>query len=276
MEEEAEWKKNEISQVQQQKINHKELLNDTTIRRWYSNNKKGSKVRADVYLRSLSRFSFSYVKMSPSDFAKLPIDEMENIAVDFVDAIENGNEHRPLGPPRAAMPGFHQGPADRRGRHHIGTCLGGRAKENHPERKPEERPANELTSIGAAPIDRQANEHRRGPGQGAEQRKRLLRKRLAVDNEKLVDRAQPLAHDLGAVAQVMPPALILHDDHRWPLRRERKQQSGRQRQHEPAGELPRKQPDEDHPQGQRISLDERGPGDPERRAVPFAFARRRH
>lgn len=89
MEEEAEWKKNEISQVQQQKINHKELLNDTTIRRWYSNNKKGSKVRADVYLRSLSRFSFSYVKMSPSDFAKLPIDEMENIAVDFVDAIEN-------------------------------------------------------------------------------------------------------------------------------------------------------------------------------------------
>jgi integrase len=87
LEEEQEGNQNQIKQ-QLQKINHKELLNDPTIRRWYSNNKKGSRMRADIYLRSISRFCFSYMKMRPDEFAKLTVEEMENLAVDFVDCIE--------------------------------------------------------------------------------------------------------------------------------------------------------------------------------------------
>jgi integrase len=79
---------NGYDQRQEQKINHRELLNDPTIRRWYSNNKKGSRVRADVYLRSVSRFCFSYAKMHPSEFARLTVEEMENLATDFVDYME--------------------------------------------------------------------------------------------------------------------------------------------------------------------------------------------
>jgi hypothetical protein len=86
--EEVERKKNENRQVQQQKINHRELLNDPTIRRWYSNNKKGSRMRADIYLRSLSRFCFSYAKMHPAEFARLNVEEMENLLTDFVDYME--------------------------------------------------------------------------------------------------------------------------------------------------------------------------------------------
>jgi len=77
-----------FNQKQEQKINHKDLLNDPTIRRWYSNNKKGSRIRADVYLRSVSRFCFNYAKMHPTNFVKLTIEEMENLLADFVDYME--------------------------------------------------------------------------------------------------------------------------------------------------------------------------------------------
>ena len=80
--------KNSEVQHQEQKINHRGLLNDPSIRRWHSNNKKGSWVRADVYLRSLSRFCFGYAKMNPNEFVRLPLEEMENMTIDFVDSME--------------------------------------------------------------------------------------------------------------------------------------------------------------------------------------------
>jgi integrase len=68
--------------------NYRDLLNDPSIRRWYSNNRKGSRMRADISLRIISRFCFGYAKMHPSEFAKLTVEEMENITTDFVDYME--------------------------------------------------------------------------------------------------------------------------------------------------------------------------------------------
>jgi hypothetical protein len=70
------------------KTNSKELLIDQDIKRWYNNNRKGSRIRADVYVRCVSRFCFNFANMHPRDFVKLSLEEMENMVADFVESME--------------------------------------------------------------------------------------------------------------------------------------------------------------------------------------------
>jgi integrase len=67
------------------------MLEDPNVKRWYSNNGKGSVVVADVYLRSLGRFCKA-VQLTPAQFAELPLDKMEDMTQDFIDGLENSKE----------------------------------------------------------------------------------------------------------------------------------------------------------------------------------------
>ena len=66
---------------------YKKLLEDPDIKRWYNNLKKGSIIVADIYLRRLGSFCESQ-KMTPNQYAKLPLVKMEDMAQDFVDHME--------------------------------------------------------------------------------------------------------------------------------------------------------------------------------------------
>ena len=63
------------------------LLVDLNVKRWYDNKLKRSAVAADVDLRRLGRFCIA-IKLTPAQFAKLPVVKMENLAMDYIDQLE--------------------------------------------------------------------------------------------------------------------------------------------------------------------------------------------
>lgn len=72
------------------------LLDDDNLLRWYKNVKRGSKITADVYLRTLRRFC-EHTKTTPSDLAKMGsknIRKIEDLLMDFVDRMEE-KKHAP-------------------------------------------------------------------------------------------------------------------------------------------------------------------------------------
>lgn len=63
---------------------YKSLLNDPNVKRWFNNNRKGSPIVADIYLRRLGSFCKAN-KTSPAAYAQLSLVKMENVAIDYVD-----------------------------------------------------------------------------------------------------------------------------------------------------------------------------------------------
>jgi integrase len=63
------------------------LLDDPNLKRWYSNIRKGSVISAEIYLRALGRFC-EYAKMTPKQFAELPLEKIEDMTQDFIDEFE--------------------------------------------------------------------------------------------------------------------------------------------------------------------------------------------
>ena len=64
------------------------LLEDPTVKRWYSNIRKGSVISAEIYLRALGRFC-EYAEMTPAQFAELPLEKIEDMTQDFIDEFES-------------------------------------------------------------------------------------------------------------------------------------------------------------------------------------------
>ena len=63
------------------------LLEDADVRRWYENVARGSEVTADVYLRRLGAFC-KHFKLKPKRLASLSQDELYNLLLDYVSALE--------------------------------------------------------------------------------------------------------------------------------------------------------------------------------------------
>ena len=63
---------------------YKSLLEDPSVRRWYNNNKKGSPIVADIYLRRLGNFC-KLNDITPVAYAKLSLVKMEDMASDYAD-----------------------------------------------------------------------------------------------------------------------------------------------------------------------------------------------
>ena len=77
------------------------LLEDPSVKRWYSNLAKGSVILADVYLRALGRFC-ERVKTTPKQFVKMPVRKLEDVTQDFIDELESAK--KPSGEPYS--PGY--------------------------------------------------------------------------------------------------------------------------------------------------------------------------
>jgi integrase len=63
------------------------LLQDPNVKRWFDNKLKSSPVAADVDLRRLGRFCRA-VRLTPAQFAKLPVVKMENVTMDYINELE--------------------------------------------------------------------------------------------------------------------------------------------------------------------------------------------
>ena len=78
-----------------------DLLLDANVKRWYNNMAKTSVVHADITLRRLGSF-LREVNLTPSQYAKLSVEKMENLAIDFVDDLavrknqESGKPYAPI------------------------------------------------------------------------------------------------------------------------------------------------------------------------------------
>ncbi|MBI3859317.1 MAG: site-specific integrase [Thaumarchaeota archaeon] len=70
------------------KSEYGQLLEDRNLARWYSNLSKGSIIVAQVYLRRLGSFC-KQLGISPGEYVKLPLRKMEDVAQDFIEAMEN-------------------------------------------------------------------------------------------------------------------------------------------------------------------------------------------
>jgi hypothetical protein len=68
-----------------------QLLEDKNLARWHSNLSKGSTIVAEVYLRRLGSFC-KQVGISPGEYVKLPLRKMEDVAQDFIEAMENSKK----------------------------------------------------------------------------------------------------------------------------------------------------------------------------------------
>lgn len=67
------------------------MLDDPNLKRWYSNNSKGSVVVADIYLRLLGRFCKA-IQLTPAQFAELPLEKIEDTTQDFIDGLESSEK----------------------------------------------------------------------------------------------------------------------------------------------------------------------------------------
>ncbi|MGH2638775.1 MAG: hypothetical protein ACRDF4_05760, partial [Rhabdochlamydiaceae bacterium] len=68
--------------------NKRSLETDPNFKRWYSNNHKGSVIAAEIHLRNLGKFCRTIGK-TPKEYIELPQDEMENLAQDYAESLEN-------------------------------------------------------------------------------------------------------------------------------------------------------------------------------------------
>ncbi|MEO9309708.1 MAG: hypothetical protein ABI337_05375 [Nitrososphaera sp.] len=72
------------------------LSDDDNLLRWYKNVKRGSKITADVYLRTLRRFC-EHTKTTPDGLVKIGkknIRKVEDLLMDLIDKMEE-KKHAP-------------------------------------------------------------------------------------------------------------------------------------------------------------------------------------
>ena len=70
------------------KKEYEHLLEDPSVKRWYTNTSKGSLILADVNLRILGRFC-SWAKTTPSKIAELSLEKLQDLAEDYVNELES-------------------------------------------------------------------------------------------------------------------------------------------------------------------------------------------
>ena len=73
---------------------HRYLEQNEDLRLWYESYQKNGGQTADIYLRNLMRFCINYARMTPWQYARLPLKKIETLAMKFISQMEKARNPR--------------------------------------------------------------------------------------------------------------------------------------------------------------------------------------